>query len=122
MAQAGDRSGGIPERSERAVRFSVCQEHEEVNRQSLQIWGHNVSSAMTRRHGCRELLYPLGYMLVRRAGPSSCPEFSREQSQIAHLGAPGVVGSRSSVGVEEPQIQGIQHALEWSAVGNPVLK
>ncbi len=42
--------------------------------------------------------------------------------RIAHLGAPGVVVSRSSVGVEEPQIQGIQHALEWPAVGNPVLK
>jgi hypothetical protein len=37
---------------------------------------------------------------------------SRASSRrIAYLGAPGVVVSRSSVSVEEPQIQGIQQAL-----------
>jgi hypothetical protein len=27
-----------------------------------------------------------------------------------------------SVGIEEPQFQGLEYGLEWSAVGNPVLK
>ena len=40
-------------------------------------------------HDAEELLYPVGYMLVRRAGPSSCPEFSREQSQNRPFGYAG---------------------------------
>jgi hypothetical protein len=27
-----------------------------------------------------------------------------------------------TVGIEEPQVQGLEYGLEWSAVGNPVLK